>query len=298
MANAAFRRKLNTQVDADEFVEKVLGILDDDGSQAAKIVCAELGLQVLEDFPTSAHKTYRVAKYRSAKERQSLQRSILSELIQLPRLADDDKIRLGHGGARPASPQQDAQAYIVSGPPASGKSTITNALADEKGAFVLDSDYAKRKFPEYHFYDGGASLVHKESDQIIFGPGKQHLFEYCIYSRYNMVLPLVGRTMDSMKGICEKLIEAGYTIHIINIVLDPDKCAARAFQRYCETKRYVPLSYIFDEVSSNPEVVYFRLKREFSGHPSFGSFTQLSTDVAPNCSPRVLEQTEHSPFPI
>lgn len=298
MANVVLRRKLNTQIDADEFVEKVLGILDDDGSKAAKIVCAELGLQVLEDFPTNQYKNYRVAKYRTAKDRQGLQRRVLAELIEMQCLEDDDKICLGRGGAKPASLKKDAQAYIVSGPPASGKSTITNTLAAEKGAYVLDSDYAKRKFPEYHFYEGGASLVHKESDQIIFGPGKQTLFEYCVYSRCNMVIPLVGRTVDSMTEICEQLITFGYTIHVINIVLAPDKCVCRAFRRYCDTKRYVPLSYIFDEVSNNPEVVYFRLKREYDGHPSFGSFTQLSTDVDSGCSPEILERTENSPIPI
>ena len=53
------------------------------------------------------------------------------------------------------------------------------------------------------FTNGGASLVHQESDQIIFGPGRQHLLEFCIYSRYNIVVPLVGRTDESMKDICE-----------------------------------------------------------------------------------------------
>ncbi len=296
MASGAFRRKLNTQVDADEFVENVLGILDDDGSQAAKIVCAELGLQVLEDSPTVSSKNYRVAKYRLQKDRKRLQDRILSELITMTQLENDDDICLGSGGAKPQNLQAGAQAYIVSGPPASGKSTITNTLAAENGAYVLDSDHAKRKFPEYHFYNGGASLVHQESDQIIFGPGRQHLLEFCIYSRYNIVVPLVGRTDESMKDICEKLIEAGYTIHIVNVVLPPEQCAARAFRRYCETDRYVPLSYIFDEVGTRPENIYFHLKREFGQNPHFGSFTQLSTDVPHNCPPKVLEATENSPF--
>lgn len=298
MSNEALRRKLNTQADADEFVEEVLGISDDDGSKAAKIVCAELGLQVLEEFPTIQYKNYRVAQYRTDKDRKELQGRILAELIQMPRLEDDDQIRLGCGGAKPDSLEYDAQAYIVSGPPASGKSTITNALASEKGAYVLDSDYAKRKFPEYHFYDGGASLVHKESDQIVFGPGDYHLFEYCIYRRCNVVVPMVGRTDASMMEICEKLIKFDYTIHIINVVLAPNICASRAFRRYCETKRYVPLSYIFDEVSTKPENVYFHLKRQYDRHPSFGSFTQLSTDVDSGCPPKILERTENSPFPI
>lgn len=104
MASGAFRRKLNTQVDADEFVENVLGILDDDGSQAAKIVCAELGLQVLEDSPTVSSKNYRVAKYRLQKDRKRLQDRILSELITMTQLENDDDICLGSGGAQASKP--------------------------------------------------------------------------------------------------------------------------------------------------------------------------------------------------
>lgn len=297
MADSGFRRTLNTQIAADEFVENILGIPDDDGRLAAQIVCAELGLQILEDSPTISNRNYRVAKYRSNKERQRLHDIILSELINMEQLDNDDDIYLGHGGAKPKNIQANAQAYIVSGPPASGKSKIADTLAAENGAYILDSDYAKRKFPEYHFYDGGASLVHKESDQIVFGgqTGK-YLFEYCVYSRCNMVIPLVGRTPQSMTGICDKLIASGYSIHIVNVVLEPGKCAARAFQRFRDSKRYVPLSYIVDEVGDKPEVVYFRLKRQFKDDPNFKSFTQLSTDVSPGQPPVVLEKTPHSPF--
>lgn len=298
MASSNVRRSLNTQISADEFVSHVLGILDDDdGNKAAKIVGAELGLRSLEDCPTDTHKEYRLAKYRSTDSRKRLRKTILTELMDMERLSDDDKICLGKGGARPEHIESEAQAYIVSGPPASGKSKIAETLATKHGAYILDSDYAKRKFPEYHLYDAGASLVHEESDKMIFGPSDVgFLFEYCAYNRYNMVIPLVGRTDSSMNRICNKLIEAGYSIHIINVVLEPRECAIRAFQRFCDTNRYVPLSYVFDDVGNRPEVVYFHLKREHSGDASFVSYTQISTDVPRGKSPKILERSGPCPL--
>lgn len=298
MAHINVRRNLSTQISADKFVEEVLGILDDDdGRKAAKIVGAELGLQSLEDCPTATHKDYRLAKYRSAASRKGLREKILTELMDLERLDDDEEIRLGSGGAKPKHIQTDAQAYIVSGAPASGKSKIAESLATKHGAYILDSDYAKRKFPEYYLYDAGASLVHEESDEIIFGPGDgRFLFEYCTYKQYNIVIPLVGRTDSSMERIFKKLIEADYAIHVINVVLDPCKCANRAFHRFCETNRYVPLSYVFDEVGDKPEIVYFRLKRKYLGRTNFISYTQISTDVPQGDAPEVLEANGPSPL--
>lgn len=303
MARYNARRNLDTQISADKFVEQVLGILNDDGSEAAKIVGAELGLQSLEDCPTATHKDYRVAKYRSVKERQNLRNKILLELIDKKRLDNDDEIELGQGGAKPEDIQANLQAYIVSGPPASGKSKIAESLATQHGAYILDSDYAKRKFPEYRLYDAGASLVHEESDEIIFGRepnstagSSRYLFEYCAYSHYNMVIPMVGRTVSSVKRICDKLRDANYSIHIINVVLDPCQCAIRAFKRFCDTGRYVPLSYVFDDVGDKPEVVYFRLKRDCSGDSCIASFTQVSTDVPYKEPPKILERTAFSPL--
>ena len=208
----------------------------------------------------------------------------------------DDDICLGVGGAKPKEPWQESVAYIVSGAPASGKSSIADALAHENGAYILDSDYAKRKFPEYMSYNGGASLVHAESNEIIFGSEDRSnsLLEYCIYSQCNIVIPLVGRTQKSVEKICARLIEAQYKIHLINVALDRYKCTQRAYRRFLASKRYVPLSYVFDEVGNEPELVYFRLKRAHEA--DYESFSQLSTDVPKGELPKVIEKTENSPY--
>lgn len=297
MGDMGCRRPLDTNILAEDFVRNVLRIVRDYKKPARKIVEAELALEKLEEHPTNSHKDYRDSAYRFDDERELLHTQILKELTFEERLSDDDEIELGRGGARPSEARNKKIAYIVSGAPASGKSKIAADLASEYGAYILDSDYAKRKFPEYHQYPGGASLVHKESDDIVFGK-KKSLLEYCIYSGYNMVIPLVGKTYASVDDICNQLIQCGYTVHILNVALDRYKCVARAYKRFEKTNRYVPLSYVFDEVGNAPELVYFQIKRAYKDNESIGSFTQISTDVNLGASLEILEASQNSPAHI
>lgn len=296
MAALRYRRSLETTKQIDEFAYNILEIHDDASRRDAvlRIQNAEVTLEKLESRPSSIYEDYRSVEYITERKREELRKNILSELICLTRLNNDDEISLGNGGSRPEETKAEAKAYIVSGSPASGKSGVAARLAEEHGAFILDSDYAKRKFPEYSSFDGGASLVHEESDNIVFGP-EDSLFEFCVYSRFNVVIPLVGKTYKSVERICNRLIELGYKINVINVALDRKKCVQRAYNRFCETGRYVPLSYIFDEVGNEPELIYFFLERNNSNNRNFESFAQISTDVEQGKPPLILEATETSP---
>lgn len=294
MGDVGCRRTLDNNVLAKIFVQQILGRFKEYEDPVAKIVREELALKKLEDHPTITHVDYRDPEYQSNEERDLLRKKILMELIDEVRLEDDDQIELGKGGAKPQDAKRDRIAYIVSGSPASGKSKIAEHLAEDSGAYILDSDYAKRKFPEYYAYHGGASLVHEESDRIVFATDES-VFEYCVTEGYNIVIPLVGKTYRSCDKICKSLIRCGYKIHILNVALDRFKCVARAYERFERTNRYVPLSYIFDEVGNEPELVYFQIKRTYQGDTNIVSFSQVSTDVAPGELPKILEATENSP---
>ncbi len=285
------RRNLNTLDLAEDFVLKIIEPDDGVDEIVSSIVNAELTVAQLEAHPTITHTDYRARQYRTDSQRNKLQEQVLRELINESRLESDEDIKLGVGGSKPSITNNESQAYIVMGPPASGKSGVAVDLSVKYGAYILDSDYAKRKLPEYHMHSGGASLVHAEADKIVFDP-THSLFVYCIYSRHNMVIPLVGRSVSSIEDIIKKLIEANYTIHIFNIVLDRFKCTARAYNRYIATHRYVPLSYVFDEVGNEPERIYFIIKRKYLSHPNFAGFSQLSTDVGQGEPPKIIETSE------
>ncbi|HCW54245.1 MAG TPA: hypothetical protein DG753_11030, partial [Clostridium sp.] len=61
-----------------------------------------------------------------------------------------------------------------------------------------------------------------------------------------------------------------------------------AYNRYRETKRYVPLSLIFDGYSNQPTLNYFKIKQMKNN--IFAGFAQISTDVAVNEEPILLEE--------
>lgn len=296
MANGNCRRPLETTKEVERFVRDILRIPRQNRNLAiTKILNAELALEKLESHPSKISEDYRSPEYITEESRLELHERILSELISYECLENDDDIKLGIGGAKPNVPQTDAIAYIVSGAPASGKSSVSDRLARENGAYILDSDYAKRKFPEFDSFFGGASLVHEESDSIIFSP-TDSLFEYCIYSRHNVVIPMVGKTLTSVEKICDRLIKSEYRIHIINVALDRYECVSRAYKRYNSSGRYVPLSYVFDEVGNEPERTYYLLKRIYENNPFFLSFSQVSTDVEPGTPPKIVEGTDYCPI--
>ena len=286
------RRPLDTNLLAEEFVHEVLGYIDCSAEEITRLVDVEIQMPKLEARPTSTHRDYRSSKYRTIPARKKLNQQILAELIDKPRLGDDNELCLGKGGAKPKVTKQERRAYIVSGGPASGKSTIATRLADRYGAYILDSDYAIRKFPEFYEHAAGASLVHDEADALVFDMSGG-LFTYCIQRGYNVAVPLIGRTYESVAEILEILLRNDYEIHLISIALDRTTATLRAYERFRKTGRYVPLSYVFDDVGNEPERIYYRIKRDFA--KQLKSYALITTDVDEGEQPIIIETAGRSP---
>lgn len=277
------------------FVEGVLGIEKRSEISLAvrEIVKAELQLATVENKTTIKSESYRDISYVNDAARDGLREQIFKELVTLKRLDKDDEIILGEGGALPNSDlKNERQAIIITGLPASGKSTIASKIADAYGAMMLDSDFAKRKFPEFQ-NDFGATLVHEESSIIIFGD-ENHNFnfsvkEYCIAQGINIVIPRIGHNMVSILDFATYLKENKYSVHLILVSLDRVDSTKRAFERYIETKRYVPLSLIFDMYANDPILTYYRVKN----NEIFSSFGKVSTKNRP---PEIIEYSNSCPL--
>ena len=133
------------------------------------VASVEMNTERVLEKNTLTSTAYRSPKYKTDDSRFGLRKQILQELKCKIRLDDDEKIVLGKGGALPKTPlRKEKQAFYVIGLPASGKSEISSMLSDNYGAIILDSDYAKRKFPEFST-DYGATVVHEESSIVVFG---------------------------------------------------------------------------------------------------------------------------------
>ncbi|MGI4737529.1 MAG: zeta toxin family protein [Janthinobacterium lividum] len=290
-----FIRPLTTTLSARPFVKGILKLKRpaDIADAASRIMQAEIHLAAMEDRPTLKYKDYRSTQYSEDGARAELREQILLELISESRLDKDDDIRLGQGGAMPKTPvQRGKQAFIVTGLPASGKSGIANQIADANGAVVLDNDYAKRKFPEFLQGAFGATVLHAESSIIILDDEEEapNLKGYCLSEDYNVVIPKIGYDAESLRRLAVYFGKYGYAVHLTLVSLDRQQATLRAYHRFVESGRYVPLSLIFDVYSNNPTLVYFRLKQQHAD--LFASFGEVSTD---DRVPHVVETLPGNP---
>lgn len=228
---------------------------------ATRIRDVEAAVANTDARDTLESKSCRKGSFRDDGVRDGLRRKIVAELIALERLEYDDDITLENGGAKPRGMQPSAnkQAYFFTGLPASGKSSLVNLTADTLGAYILDSDFAKRKFPEYAS-PAGANLVHREASRVVFGGSKAApcLFKYCLVGGLNIVLPKVGSNYDELIIEREALRKEGYAVHLTTTIIPRQLATFRAFQRFVQTGRYVPLSLVFDGYANDPSLTYYK----------------------------------------
>lgn len=254
---------------------------------AKKIRDAESAVRQTDGEPTYSSKRNRVKEYREKDARQNLREQILTELITLDRLDNDDEIQLNKGGAKPQKrdPTPESKAFFVIGLPASGKSTLVNTISDKLGAIILDSDFAKRKLPEFDNTVAGANIVHREASEIVFGGQEAgpSLFGYCKAKKLNVVIPKIGQDFVDLRKFRDALNEAGYKVHLTATILTREIATARALNRFLETGRYVPLGLIFDGYGNDPLLNYYKERvAEITGQDKgWGSFGAISTHNEP-----------------
>lgn len=284
-------RVLDSDIEVGYFVDGILKIRKTIEKREAinSIAAAERNIRGYEYVPTLTHRDNRDFEYRDDQVRVKLRESILEELENQKRLENDDNIVLGLGGAAPLSDiKAEKRAFYIIGPPAAGKSGIASKVADLFGAYILDSDYAKRKLPEYTNQIGSASLVHDESSALIFDLADGNLLGFCVERNYNIVIPKIGHKINSVCDFCRTLTKVGYEVYLISVELDREKATQRAYYRYKDTQRYVPLALIFDGYSNQPTLNYFKIKQQY--RDIFSGFAQISTDVPKGTSPIILEE--------
>ncbi|RYU93643.1 zeta toxin family protein [Emticicia agri] len=289
-------RPLTDNLLVTEFLEGILGEDSDiiKSKTVSKISAAELTIKGFDlDNNTLNSRKYRDPNFSTDRDRRKLRDQIVEELSNMKRLSDDNDIVLGEGGALPLTTvKKESQAYIVTGLPASGKSGIANKIADSFGAALLDSDYAKRKLPEFEDFNAGASIIHKESGAIIFGSATfnstsfETLLDKFSVDNTNIVVPKIGDSVEELLSLKKKLNEFGYEVHLTLVSLDRKKATERAIKRFESTGRYVPLSRIYDVYANEPILSYYRIKT-FHEH-EFKSVGKISNDVEVGMPPRFI----------
>ncbi|MBY8023460.1 zeta toxin family protein [Vibrio fluvialis] len=292
-----YSRPLDQNKLAVDFLTKVLGLKNTTelGDQIQRLVSAEKLLSATVNKPTLTSDENRHTSFLTDEARTALRTKIFEELITNVRLDNDDDIVLGKGGVLPQSGlKSEKNAYIVTGLPASGKSTISNLIAEHTGSAIVDSDYAKRKFPEFCLAQG-ASIVHMESSLVTNGSTRpeyedeKSVYEYMVMEGANIVIPKIGYDCISITNIRDALIEADYRVHLIFVSVDRKVSTTRAFDRFLTTERYVPLGLVFDEYSNDPTLTYYRLRDD----PKWQSVGKVNTE---SNEPKVIYATEGCPL--
>lgn len=175
------------------------------------------------------------------------------------------------------------QAYLIIGAPASGKSTLTNSLAEETGSLIIDSDTVKEFLPEYAENHKRADQVHIESQNIA-----NDILHIAAQAGDNVILPIVGKSEKSIMKKYNTLKDAGYDVHLKLVYLPIEKALQRANSRYKEDQRLVPFDYIVNEVGYNPVQNYAILKEK----GLFKTYEAVSSEVKYGEKPKQLEDAQ------
>lgn len=225
------------------------------GTAISLIKQANKGLEKVLKYNTLDSTKNRSIPYKTAKQRAKLRELIIRELTENIRPINDDDICLGTGGMLPRTGKVDSdkKAFILIGLPAAGKSGVASRISDYFNAVLIDSDFVKRKIPEY-VVSNGASLVHKESKAI----NDQIKFE-AITNGINVVLPIIGSDYSGVLDVIKGLQDCDYQTILILVQLDRVKSTQRAFSRFMHTHRYIPLSMILDVYSNSPSLVFYKM---------------------------------------
>lgn len=149
----------------------------------------------------------------------------------------------------------DRLATIVIGPPAAGKSAISNPIAIKTNSVIIDADEAKKVLPEYQG-GVGSNSVHHESKVL-----SNEVMDVAMARGDNLVLPKVGGNPDAIRVLSENLKSNGYKVNLVLTEIDPDLALVRMNNRFIKKGRLINSDYA-QANKGKPNLTYEKLKQE------------------------------------
>ena len=149
----------------------------------------------------------------------------------------------------------EKSATIVIGPPAAGKSRISNPIAIKNKATIIDADESKKILPEYQ--GGiGSNATHHESKIL-----SNKVMETAIARGDNLVLPKVGNDTDAIRTLTNNLKNEGYRVNLVLTEIDPDLALIRMNDRFIRKGRLIPSDYALAN-RGKQNITYNKLRKE------------------------------------
>lgn len=133
-------------------------------------------------------------------------------------------------------------ATLLVGGPGSGKSFVYESFfkTQSQSSVYINADDAKEALPEFDRFKkidivSASSKVHEESSHIA------HMaIRKAIKEKHNLTIDAVMGNDDKAKKTLDELIEAGYKIRVIGVMVKPSKAVYSAVKRGHDKGRLVP----------------------------------------------------------
>jgi len=185
--------------------------------------------------------------------------------------------------------EQGKRLDVIVGLPASGKSTLADALSAEHKSRMLDSDDAK-KFHRNYNKGANSSPLHNESRFIT-----DQAMHMMMDNGDNVVLPVVGHSYNSVMRQIKAFKDAGYEVHLHNVQLPWSKAVGRTLNRMMETNRLLDVAYITgtDSTGLSPQKIndtFDRIVKE----GQVDGYAVWNNDVQRGQQPVALEYSDES----
>ncbi|MCM1427833.1 MAG: zeta toxin family protein [Eubacterium sp.] len=173
--------------------------------------------------------------------RGELQEYVLEQLQKRGSAVIDSNGRVQYNG----NISNDSRLDIVIGLPGAGKSSsIVDVISNEFHSQIIDNDEAKKLIPEYN-NGWGASVVHKEAQQI-----SEKQLVLALYKHENIVFPKVGSDPDKMNRVIKQAKVLGYEVNVHFVDLERGKALGRMLSRFIEEGRFLDPNLI-DKYNNN-----------------------------------------------
>lgn len=186
--------------------------------------------------------------------------------------------------------RNEGRAVVILGGPAAGKSTISEQLAREYGAAIVDADEAKKIIPEYE--NGLGSLAaHDESTYLA-----KDVLKQLVPNSTNVVLPKVGSNVEQIRGIMTELKDKGYKVDLVHVAVPVEVAQRRNLQRLIKTGRLVEPEYIA-QVGEKPLETAHILRGEASDYAEIDTHQNTVQGTGP-LAEMVRSGRQRGPSPV
>ena len=185
------------------------------------------------------------------------------------------QLTYGEGAAK-----KEGELILLIAHPGAGKSTLVEHIAKETGAFAPDADDIKRVIPEYDQL--GAVNVHEESIDIL-----NKVLDKAAENKDNTIVQTTGTWMPYLHEICDRFSNKGFKIKCIYLHATPDKCCARAINRFENTGRFLDPFYLkskkaeprinFNEIINRPDIHGAEV---YTNNVPYGQFPKLTEKIS------------------